>query len=169
MLHILLSGDIPLSVAGPSVASSPWRRHPQDVQSLGDGTGRSSRPGLFWRGTLRFTLGSPLIHRFAAGPRRTQGFIFSPRAFSPSAFLLGCALLPACTLITDVNREDIPTQQTPVFPVDDAGADASAPDPVPLDPEDAGAPDAGESPGDAGGTDAGDGGAEIVDSGADAG
>jgi hypothetical protein len=64
----------------------------------------------------------------------------------------------ACTLITDVNREDIPEPETPLFPEVDAGPipeppvpDAGAPDAA---AEDAGTPDAGEV--DAGASDAGD-------------
>ena len=101
-----------------------------------------------------------MIH-FTVGQRRTLG----------SIFVLSCMLLPACTLITDVNREDIQEDGPPVFPELDAGADASAPDPDPVDPVDAGTPDAGESLADAGadgGNGAGDGGDEIVDAGGDA-
>jgi hypothetical protein len=49
--------------------------------------------------------------------------------------LVGSALLPGCTLITDVNREDIPEPVLPTFPEVDAG---QIPDP-PV--EDAGVPD----------------------------
>ena len=63
-----------------------------------------------------------------------------------------------CTLIADVNREDIPEPVTPTFPEVDAGPipeppgpDAGAPDAA---VDDAGAPDAGQS--DAGAGDAGD-------------
>jgi hypothetical protein len=100
------------------------------------------------------------MHRFTVGQRRTLACIL----------LLSGALSPACTLITDVNREDIPTPATPVFPEGDGGADAAVPDPVPnpIEPEDAGAADAGESLDD-GGADAGDDVDEIVDAGADGG
>jgi hypothetical protein len=125
------------------------------------GTGESRGPGLSSSGTLRLKLGSPLIHRFHVGQLRALG----------AALVLGCGLLPACTLITDVNREDIPTE-TPVFPEVDAGSDASAPNPDPVVPVDAGAADAGETLSDAG-ADAGDNDAGdddgIIDAGGDAG
>ena len=100
--------------------------------------------------------GPPLIHRFAVGPLRTLG----------SAFFLSCTLSSACTLITDVDRQRIPTEEPPVFPENDAGPDAASP-PAPddVDPVDAGSPDAGESLTDAGA----DGGDELADAGADAG
>jgi hypothetical protein len=126
--------------------------HLQGVGSPGHGTGRSRGRRLFWRGTLRFTLGSHLIHRFAVGPLRTLG----------SAFFLSCTLSSACTLITDVDRQRIPTEEPPVFPENDAGPDAA---PNEVDPVDAGSPDAGESLTDAGA----DGGDELADAGADAG
>jgi hypothetical protein len=85
-----------------------------------------------------------LIHRFSFGQRLVLG----------SALLLG-NVTSACTLITDVNREDIPEPPPPVFPESDASVDASQP---PL-PEDGGA-DVGTA------TDAGD--ASPVDGGGDA-
>lgn len=97
-----------------------------------------------------------MIHRFAVGPLRTLG----------SAFFLSCTLSSACTLITDVDRQKIPTEEPPVFPEDDAGADAAPPpEPDEVEPVDAGLPDAGESLPDAGA----DGGDEIVDAAVDAG
>jgi hypothetical protein len=105
-----------------------------------------------------------LIHRFNVGQLRALGSVSLP-----SVLLLGCTLLPACTLITDVNREDIPTDPTPVFPEDDAGSDAAVSEPEPVTPVDAGT-DAGEALSDAG-VDAsdGDGGnGEIIDASGDA-
>jgi len=105
--------------------------------------------------------------------------VLTASALSPSAFLvvlqrrLGtCLMLGAllggvstgCTLITDVDREDIPEPETPTFPEVDAGPipepsgpdasapetpDASAPDAGDADPADAG-PDASAPPADAG-------------------
>lgn len=78
-------------------------------------------------------MGSNLLHRFRSGQLFRLG----------SALVLGFSLLPACTLITDVDREDIPPPSTPVFPRDDAGRDAAT-DPVTPPPVDAGRiPDAG--------------------------
>ncbi len=72
--------------------------------------------------------------------RASGGF---PSAFSyllrqcPGAFAwLASAALGACTLITDVDRQDIPEPTPPTFPEIDAG-------PLPSDPVlDASAPDA---------------------------
>jgi hypothetical protein len=63
---------------------------------------------------------------------------------------LAAGALGACTLITDVNREDIPEPQQPTFPAIDAG-------PLPTDPvPDASAPDASVPDASAEPTDAGD-------------
>jgi hypothetical protein len=68
------------------------------------------------------------------------------RSGASTGFLLGYALLSACTLITDVDREKIPEPQTPPFGEVDAGPipEPSTPDASPP----ASLPDAGD--GDAG-------------------
>jgi hypothetical protein len=87
---------------------------------------------------------------------------FSRQRVWAFAWLVGSALaggsLPACTLITDVDRQDIPEPPTPTFPEIDAGPlpsepvlDASVPDAADAAPP---ATDAGADGGDAGTTDA---------------
>lgn len=80
-----------------------------------------------------------------------------------SASLLGATLFSACTLITDVDREDIPVPAPPTFPEDDAGRDAAVPPPV--EPEDGGSGDAGEVVTDAGADAAPDAGGAVSDAG----
>ena len=87
---------------------------------------------------------------------------FLRRSIGAFAWLLGSALtgsaLAACTLITDVDRQDIPEPPQPTFPEIDAGPmpsepvlDASVPDTADAAPP---ATDAGADGGDAGTTDA---------------
>lgn len=85
---------------------------------------------------------------------------------SKALLLLGCALVPSCTLITDVDREDIPEPPQVLFPENDAGTPDAAtpaePDPevtpdaggagdasTPAVPEPGAAPDAGDAGSDA--------------------
>ena len=103
--------------------------------------------------------------------RATRSFLFGFSwclGLRSAAFTIAACSLPACTLITDIDREKIPQPMTPTFPEVDAGPqpgeqvpDAGEPD-ASVPPPDA-ASDAGTDEGlDAGaagdGGDAGDGG-----------
>jgi hypothetical protein len=83
------------------------------------------------------------------------------RQLARASTWLAAGALGACTLITDVNREDIPEPQQPTFPEIDAGPlptdpvpdasapDASLPDASSLEPTDAGGADTDAAAGDA--------------------
>ena len=91
----------------------------------------------------------------AAAQRSSSAFHHSFRRCSGALLLLGWVASFGCTLITDVDRQDIPEPQVPTFPEVDAGPipEPSLPDAC-ADAGETETPDAGDGVQDAGADDA---------------